>query len=152
MAEQHPATPAPGWYADPERPRTMRYWDGFVWTDQRAPQVSISRKTVGIVLWVLAAIAGVNAVTAVLHAGDNGPKEVAWVVAAIVLGLANLLFWGGHRLRGTSFHGIGKPRPTFTDRSPVAPLERAIPPADDPPFDPNAGVPPHVQARRQRGS
>lgn len=97
MAEQHPATPAPGWYADPERPRTMRYWDGFVWTDQRAPQVSISRKTVGIVLWVLAAIAGVNAVTAVLHAGDNGPKEVAWVVAAILLGLAYLLFWGGHR-------------------------------------------------------
>jgi len=26
-----------GWYADPQDPRYLRYWDGVAWTDQRAP-------------------------------------------------------------------------------------------------------------------
>jgi hypothetical protein len=26
-----------GWYADPQDPRYLRYWDGAAWTDQRAP-------------------------------------------------------------------------------------------------------------------
>ena len=30
-----PQTPA-GWYADPQDPRYLRYWDGVAWTDQRA--------------------------------------------------------------------------------------------------------------------
>jgi hypothetical protein len=28
---------APGWYPDPSRPGTMRWWDGSQWTDQFAP-------------------------------------------------------------------------------------------------------------------
>lgn len=28
---------APGWYPDPTQPVTVRYWDGWSWTDQRAP-------------------------------------------------------------------------------------------------------------------
>jgi hypothetical protein len=27
----------PGWYADPTRPGTMRWWDGVRWTEQYAP-------------------------------------------------------------------------------------------------------------------
>lgn len=34
---QEPGTTAPGWYPDPERVHTVRYWDGREWTDQRAP-------------------------------------------------------------------------------------------------------------------
>jgi len=29
-----------GWYPDPERAHTLRYWDGDAWTDDRAPEVS----------------------------------------------------------------------------------------------------------------
>lgn len=28
-----------GWYPDPERAHTLRYWDGGAWTDDRAPDV-----------------------------------------------------------------------------------------------------------------
>ena len=28
-----------GWYTDPERAHTLRYWDGDAWTDDRAPDV-----------------------------------------------------------------------------------------------------------------
>ena len=28
-----------GWYPDPERAHTLRYWDGDAWTDDRAPEV-----------------------------------------------------------------------------------------------------------------
>jgi len=28
-----------GWYPDPERAHTLRYWDGDAWTDDRAPKV-----------------------------------------------------------------------------------------------------------------
>ena len=27
----------PGWYADPEAPGRVRYWDGAAWTDHQAP-------------------------------------------------------------------------------------------------------------------
>jgi hypothetical protein len=38
MSEQ-PDSPArgAGWYPDPERAHTLRYWDGDAWTDDRAP-------------------------------------------------------------------------------------------------------------------
>ena len=29
----------PGWYPDPERDHTLRYWDGNCWTDDRAPDL-----------------------------------------------------------------------------------------------------------------
>jgi hypothetical protein len=34
-----PTAPA-GWYADPERPGQLRYWDGKAWTQHRAPMPS----------------------------------------------------------------------------------------------------------------
>jgi Protein of unknown function (DUF2510) len=32
-----PTNVPPGWYPDPERQGTQRYWDGATWTDQLAP-------------------------------------------------------------------------------------------------------------------
>lgn len=32
-----------GWYPDPERKHTLRYWDGDAWTDDRAPDVPGNR-------------------------------------------------------------------------------------------------------------
>lgn len=34
-----------GWYPDPEREHTLRYWDGDAWTDDRAPDVPGNRAT-----------------------------------------------------------------------------------------------------------
>ena len=30
--------PVPGWYPDPDRPDSIRYWDGAAWTDKRRPR------------------------------------------------------------------------------------------------------------------
>jgi len=35
-----PTITPPGWYPDPERVGSMRYWDGHIWTEQRAPGAS----------------------------------------------------------------------------------------------------------------
>jgi hypothetical protein len=32
-----PAAPAPGWYADPRQPLTVRYWSGSAWTEHTRP-------------------------------------------------------------------------------------------------------------------
>jgi hypothetical protein len=37
-----PNVPA-GWYADPDRPGSQRYWDGANWTDQIAPSAATER-------------------------------------------------------------------------------------------------------------
>ena len=31
--------PAPGWYVDPERSETWRYWNGAAWTKRRTPML-----------------------------------------------------------------------------------------------------------------
>lgn len=31
-----PVAAPPGWYADPNEPQTMRFWDGQKWTDSPA--------------------------------------------------------------------------------------------------------------------
>ena len=31
------STPAPDWYPDPDDPTQLRYWDGNIWTENRAP-------------------------------------------------------------------------------------------------------------------
>jgi Protein of unknown function (DUF2510) len=33
-----------GWYPDPEREHTLRYWDGDAWTDDRAPDLPSTRR------------------------------------------------------------------------------------------------------------
>jgi hypothetical protein len=43
-AQSNPSPPSPdvssGWYPDPDRPHSQRYWDGNKWTDQIAPLAS----------------------------------------------------------------------------------------------------------------
>jgi hypothetical protein len=38
-----PPTSPPGWYDDPEYPSSFRYWDGWRWTEHRAPKPSEDR-------------------------------------------------------------------------------------------------------------
>jgi hypothetical protein len=35
--ESPPQAPVPGWYADPDAPGGLRYWDGAAWTESRVP-------------------------------------------------------------------------------------------------------------------
>jgi uncharacterized protein DUF2510 len=37
----------PGWYADPDRAETIRYWSGSGWTDRRRPRPAWSKKGSG---------------------------------------------------------------------------------------------------------
>lgn len=37
--EESADLPIPGWYADPQAPGTLRYWDGSEWTESRVPAV-----------------------------------------------------------------------------------------------------------------
>lgn len=39
----------PDWYADPERPGLLRYWDGFAWTQARQPIVPAAAQS-GLVM------------------------------------------------------------------------------------------------------
>jgi hypothetical protein len=36
-AGERPELPIPGWYADPEAPGGLRYWDGSAWAESRVP-------------------------------------------------------------------------------------------------------------------
>jgi hypothetical protein len=87
--------PLPGWYDDPERPLTWRYWDGARWSDHRAPHwvppvrdptsfstwfersvdaVKLAVRRVGLLLvsvWLLLAVLGWGLMVAVFES-DRG--------------------------------------------------------------------------------
>lgn len=72
--------PPPGWYADPERPRTWRYWDGAQWTAHRAPVTQPvaappSPRGIGVPARILLVLG------AVLGAGMVGTVAIALAVA-----------------------------------------------------------------------
>jgi micrococcal nuclease len=73
--------PPPGWYADPERPRAWRYWDGAQWTAHREPMTgpvaapASPPRRIGLPSRILLVTA------AVLGAGMVGTVAVALAVA-----------------------------------------------------------------------
>ena len=87
MAEQRTTNADPGWYEDPERERTRRYWDGAEWTDHRirirqVSNTSNGRQAAGVFVWLLAGVALLNAVGAVVAAtrGSEPPlAAAAWI-------------------------------------------------------------------------
>jgi hypothetical protein len=56
-----PQTPA-GWYPDPDQEQTVRYWDGQIWTEQRAPASPAEKQSVEKLAGTLIAVAGIGAV------------------------------------------------------------------------------------------
>ncbi len=89
-----PATPAPGWYADPEHPGSQRYWDGNAWTQHRAPAAAPAI--------VVQAVPGNPAAVAALVLGICGflamgiPFFIGWFIGgpldilAVVFGIVGI--------------------------------------------------------------
>jgi hypothetical protein len=99
----------PGWYPDPDRPQSQRYWNGTNWTDQIAPlpEPSATRqmKATPIITWPKAAVfIGVAAIivgtlgpwgTTALESISGTSTDGKWClfagIAALVLLLARRL-------------------------------------------------------------
>ncbi len=67
--------PVPGWYADPQLPGGMRYWDGGAWTEHRVPPPGLPPqvpKTSGLAIASLVCgivwIYGVTSILAIIFA------------------------------------------------------------------------------------
>lgn len=54
MTQQRP-TP-PGWYADPQVPRTQRWWDGSSWTSHTRPVGPTNKRSSSKVWWLIGGI------------------------------------------------------------------------------------------------
>jgi Domain of unknown function (DUF4190)/Protein of unknown function (DUF2510) len=91
--------PSPGWYPDPEAQGTQRYWDGKIWTDNRAPLTQSGGKSNGMaiasmvlgIVWlywlgsVLALVFGYIALNQIKQSnGQQSGRGMA--IAGIVLG------------------------------------------------------------------
>lgn len=85
--------PPAGWYDDPSRPKTKRYWDGDAWTEQRQeeppPEPVAGWKVaasilVGIVLPLLGLIIGVA-----MWSRARTPAVVVLLVSLV----AGLFWW-----------------------------------------------------------
>jgi hypothetical protein len=74
-----PPTSPPGWHDDPNDPTSLRYWDGFQWTEQRAPKPSVQQIQFQLGGWPPLRIAGMVSAVAVV-VGSFGP----WITASTV--------------------------------------------------------------------
>lgn len=85
--------PAPGWYADPARPKTKRYWDGDAWTEQRQEEPPPEP----VAGWKVAASIIVAAVLPILGLiigiGMWKRARTPAVVVLVVTVLATLYWW-----------------------------------------------------------
>ena len=108
-----PTTAPAGWYQDPQDPTTRRYWDGFAWTDSRAPverptnNMAIAAFVIGIVgavgglfvavfLYPLPLVLGLAALPLGIIAtvkASRGAGRKGLAIAAIVLGSLSIV-WG----------------------------------------------------------
>lgn len=89
----------PGWYPDPERAATVRWWDGTQWTQDRAP-MAVARPAAGARklapttwLWVGAASAGFLVLAIALGLGQ------AMVVLAILAIVVAIIALSSERIR-----------------------------------------------------
>jgi Domain of unknown function (DUF4190)/Protein of unknown function (DUF2510) len=99
--------PVPGWYADPEVPGGMRYWDGGSWSEHRTPPagppppmpktsgMAIASLVLGIV-WVYG-ITSILAIIFAVIAKRNIRESNGWVTgggmatAGLVLGIIGVV-------------------------------------------------------------
>ena len=102
-----PSQPIAGWYADPQLPGGMRYWDGSAWTEHRVPPpgpppqtsktsgMAIASLVLGIV-WIY----GITSILAIIFgviAKRNIRDSNGWVTgdgmatAGLVLGIVGVV-------------------------------------------------------------
>jgi len=93
--------PEAGWYPDPERERTLRYWDGDAWSSHRAPDERSSTATTAttttrapVTPAPAAAVPAVGTGTASADASED-MAVYAWLLALFpILGIiVVIVFW-----------------------------------------------------------
>jgi hypothetical protein len=91
--------PAAAWYADPENPGGMRYWDGAGWTEHRTDYVAAPPKkpvsegmvAAGYILAFLFPIVGVVIGVIVMNRGNGHGR---WILALSLLFIAVFVLIG----------------------------------------------------------
>ena len=95
---------APGWYPDPMRPGTLRWWDGSQWSEHFAPAPApyFVRETDGYAIAsVIAGVLGVPILPIILGVvarnrirESGGTKDGnGLAIAGIVLGAVQIVIW-----------------------------------------------------------
>lgn len=89
--------PAPGWYADPSRAKTKRYWDGDAWTEQRQEEpptepVPDWQMALAVVAALLLPILGLIA-GALMWSRARTPA-----IVVLVISVGSALYWTGRIL------------------------------------------------------
>ena len=127
--------PVPGWYADPEVPGGMRYWDGAAWSQNRVPPTlpagypahpppatpKTSGKAIASLVLGLVWVYGITSILAIVF-GAIARKEIresnGWVTgggvatAGLVLGIVGVV---GAIALIVIFIAIGASEPDTTD-------------------------------------
>jgi hypothetical protein len=97
VVAETPQTAGPGWYADPNDPKTNRYWDGASWTENRTPRKAEATDKAGAGSFIAAVLLPiVGAIIAIVQfARGNSGSGAAVLLTSIVAGVVWFVILAG---------------------------------------------------------